>query len=59
MNAVMLTGASGFLGIHVLQRLLGEGNQVRAFVRAPAELREHLRLLGVDTDHPLSRDRLR
>ena len=50
MNAVLLTGASGFLGIHVLQRLLEDGHRVRAFVRAPTKLREHLRLLGVDPD---------
>lgn len=35
----MLTGASGFLGIHVLERLLDEGNRVRALVRTPAKLR--------------------
>jgi dihydroflavonol-4-reductase len=52
MNAVMLTGASGFLGIHVLQRLLDAGNQVRAFVRSPTKMREHLQLLGVDPDNP-------
>lgn len=50
MNTVLLTGASGFLGIHVLQRLLEEGHSVRAFVRAPTKLRDHLRLLGVDPD---------
>lgn len=50
MNTVLLTGASGFLGIHVLQRLLEEGRSVRAFVRAPTKLRDHLRLLGVDPD---------
>jgi dihydroflavonol-4-reductase len=52
MNAVMVTGASGFLGIHVLQRLLDEGHRVRAFVRTPTKVREHLSLLGVDPDHP-------
>jgi dihydroflavonol-4-reductase len=52
MNTVMLTGASGFLGIHVLQRLLDEGHRVRAFVRTPTKVREHLSLLGVDPDHP-------
>ena len=48
----MLTGASGFLGIHILERLLDEGHQVRAFVRAPSKLRENLALLGVDPDDP-------
>lgn len=50
MARVLLTGASGFLGIHVLQRLLTEGHGVRAFVRTAARLRENLALLGVDPD---------
>jgi nucleoside-diphosphate-sugar epimerase len=49
---VLLTGASGFLGIHVLQRLLDEGHQVRAFVRTPPKLRDHVAALGVDPDDP-------
>jgi dihydroflavonol-4-reductase len=52
MSVVLLSGASGFLGIHVLDRLLGEGHRVRAFVRTPAKLRENLRLVGVDPDDP-------
>ena len=52
MAVVMLTGASGFLGIHIVQRLLDQGNDVRAFVRTPAKLRENLALLGVDPDDP-------
>lgn len=48
----MLTGASGFLGIHVVQRLLAEGHRVRAFVRSPARLRENLASLAVDPDDP-------
>ncbi|RYP86930.1 NAD-dependent epimerase/dehydratase family protein [Nocardioides guangzhouensis] len=50
MTVVLLTGASGFLGIHLLQRLLDGGHQVRAFVRTPAKLHQHLALLGVDPD---------
>lgn len=49
---VMLTGASGFLGIHVLRRLLDDGHTVRAFVRSPARLRDHVPLVGVDPDDP-------
>ena len=49
MAVVLLTGASGFLGIHVLQRLLETGHAVRALVRTPAKLRENFALLGVDT----------
>lgn len=52
MSVVLLSGASGFLGIHVLDRLLGEGHHVRAFVRTPAKLRENLTLVGVDPDDP-------
>lgn len=50
MNVVMLTGASGFLGIHVLERLLDQGHQVRALVRTPAKLRANLALIGLDPD---------
>jgi dihydroflavonol-4-reductase len=52
MTVVMLTGASGFLGIHVLRRLLDEGHRVRAFVRTPSKLREHLSLVDADPDDP-------
>ena len=50
MTVVMLTGASGFVGIHILQRLLDEGHRVRALVRKPEKLRENLAMLGVDAD---------
>lgn len=50
MATVLLTGASGFLGSHVVQRLLAEDLRVRAFVRAPSKLRENLALLGVDPE---------
>ena len=50
MNVVMVTGASGFLGIHIVQRLLAEGHRVCAFVRTPARLRENLALLDVDSE---------
>jgi nucleoside-diphosphate-sugar epimerase len=52
MAAVLVTGASGFLGLHVLRRLLDEGERVRALVRSPATLRRHLPLVGVDPDDP-------
>jgi dihydroflavonol-4-reductase len=50
MTVVMVTGASGFLGLHVVQGLLERGHRVRAFVRTPARLRGHLEGLGVDPD---------
>jgi dihydroflavonol-4-reductase len=52
MTVVLLTGASGFLGTHVLRRLLDDDHRVRAFVRTPAKLRENLAPLGVDPDDP-------
>jgi len=52
MKVVMLTGASGFLGIHILQRLLDTDCQVRALVRTPAKLKENLALVGVDPEDP-------
>ena len=36
---VGLTGGSGFLGSHVLSRLLAGGHQVRALARSPRALR--------------------
>lgn len=50
MATVMLTGASGFLGIHTVQALLDAGHDVRALVRTPLRLTEHLRPLGLDSD---------
>ena len=52
MSVVMLTGASGFLGIHILGRLLDEGYRVRALVRTPAKLRENLALLDLGFGRP-------
>ncbi len=52
MAAVMLTGASGFLGVHVLQRLLDDGQRVRALVRTPSRLRASLAMLQIDPDDP-------
>lgn len=50
MGLVMVTGASGFLGMHVLERLLGQGHRVRALVRSPDRLRDNLASIGVDAD---------
>lgn len=52
MTTVMVTGASGFLGLHVVQNLLEQHQTVRAFVRTPAKLFDHLARLGVDAGHP-------
>lgn len=52
MTTVMVTGASGFLGLHVVQKLLEQDQRVRAFVRTPSKLLNNLAPLGVDAGHP-------
>lgn len=52
MATVLVTGASGFLGLHVVQKLLEQDQRVKAFVRTPAKLFDHLAPLGVDAGHP-------
>lgn len=47
---MLLTGASGFLGVHTMQRLLGDGHRIRALVRSPARLQANLLPLGVDLE---------
>ncbi|HEX4211740.1 MAG TPA: NAD-dependent epimerase/dehydratase family protein [Candidatus Dormibacteraeota bacterium] len=49
MDEVFLTGASGFVGGHVLQALLDAGFRVRALVRDPdADVDERVRLVSGD-----------
>ena len=50
MSLVLLTGASGFLGVHTVSRLLENGHRVRAYVRTPARLDQALRPLGHSAD---------
>lgn len=50
MADVMVTGASGFVGVHVVRRLLEDDHRVRALVRTPVRLRHHLTMLGIDPD---------
>lgn len=50
MTTVLLTGASGFLGVHTTQALLDRGHRVRALVRSPDKLTDHLRPLGLAGD---------
>lgn len=52
MAEVLVTGASGFVGVHVVRRLLDDGHRVRALVRTPSRLRDHLAPLDVPYDDP-------
>ncbi|MEY3903337.1 MAG: dependent epimerase/dehydratase family [Pseudomonadota bacterium] len=33
---ILVTGASGYIGLHILRELLGDGQMVTAVVRSPA-----------------------
>ena len=48
MPSFLLTGASGFIGTALAARLVGEGHEVRAVVRAPARAPEGTSPLQVD-----------
>jgi nucleoside-diphosphate-sugar epimerase len=49
---VLVTGATGFIGIHLVARLLSEGRQVTALVRSsavwPSEWRDRVRVVACD-----------
>src|SRR5690242_3767811 len=47
---VLLTGATGFVGSHILPRLLSEGHDVVALVRDATTLPKHERLTAVRGD---------
>jgi uncharacterized protein YbjT (DUF2867 family) len=41
LKRVLVTGATGYIGGHLIPRLLEEGYQVRAFVRNPQRLEKY------------------
>ena len=48
MSAVLVTGGSGFLGMHTIVQLLASGHEVRTTVRSPARETQVRAALGVD-----------
>jgi len=49
---VLLTGATGFVGSHMLQRLVADGHEVRTLLRDPAKLAQGDRASLVSTSAP-------
>ncbi|MEZ5243881.1 MAG: SDR family NAD(P)-dependent oxidoreductase [Acidimicrobiales bacterium] len=47
---VLVTGATGFVGSHVVRRLLADGHEIRALARTPSKVRPLMFQMGVDTD---------
>ncbi|MDI6784332.1 MAG: complex I NDUFA9 subunit family protein, partial [bacterium] len=53
---ILVTGATGFVGGHLVPRLVGVGKKLRCYVRATADIRK-LEQLGVDISYGTVSDR--
>lgn len=51
-NAALLTGATGFLGVHILKELLDKGIEVYCLVRSEEKLRKQLKYYFENVDLP-------
>src|SRR3989337_639228 len=49
-NMILVTGASGYIGSHLVRRLLAEGQPVRAMVRDRKQTEMESRLAGLEID---------
>jgi NADH dehydrogenase len=47
---ILVTGGSGYIGSHIVKRLAGQGQRVRALVRDPARAEAEGRLAGLDVE---------
>lgn len=47
---ILVTGATGFVGSHVVRRLLEDGHEIRALVRTPRKVTPLMVQMGVDPD---------
>ncbi len=53
-KSVLVTGAGGFIGSHLVERLVGEGHKVRAFIRYNGQGDQgHLSDLGTDAQNEI------
>src|SRR5437879_13835992 len=47
-NMILVTGGAGFVGSHIIRRLVSEGERPRALVRQPEQAQERLPATGVE-----------
>ena len=56
MDKVLVTGGSGFIGLHCIQQLLDQGYQVRTTVRSDSRQAEILKAMTEHSSHPENLD---